>query len=106
MGHVAWGYLRDATEFTYGSLDGSGITEADLKRVAGTGEPSRGGDFTVIPVRMGTRVVGSLALEGARVSPATEDSIASLFAINYERVRALDRAAVRRIRDSGRDDLS
>ena len=38
-------------------------------------------------------MVGSLALQGARVSPTVEDSVASLLAINYERVRALDRAA-------------
>jgi len=37
--------------------------------------------------------VGSLALQGAPLSPTTRDSIASLLAINYERVRALNRAA-------------
>jgi two-component system sensor histidine kinase KdpD len=47
----------------------------------------------VIPVRLGTHVVGSLALQGAPLSPTTQDSIASLLAINYERVRALNRAA-------------
>jgi two-component system sensor histidine kinase KdpD len=47
----------------------------------------------VIPVRLGTHIVGSLALQGARLSPTTQDSIASLLAINYERVRALNRAA-------------
>ena len=38
-------------------------------------------------------MVGSLALAGGKLSPTTRDSIASLLAINYERVRALNRAA-------------
>ncbi len=63
-------------------------------RVAETGERHRSADESaVIPVRLGTHLVGSLALQGARLSPTTRDSIASLLAINYERVRALDRAA-------------
>jgi two-component system sensor histidine kinase KdpD len=78
----------------YGSIDGSGISHADMVRVAETGEPiSKESDSTVIPVRLGTLIVGSLALQGARLSPTTQDSIASLLAINYERVRALNRAA-------------
>src|SRR5579863_5593945 len=78
----------------YGSIDGSGISHGDLVRVAETGEPiSKGGDSSVIPVRLGTLTVGSLALQGAPLSPHTQDSIASLLAINYERVRALNRAA-------------
>ena len=83
----------------YGSIDGSGISHADLVRVAETGEPIvkekaiAGDESTVIPVRLGTHIVGSLALQGAQLSATTRDSIASLLAINYERVRALDRAA-------------
>ncbi len=77
----------------YGSIDDSGISHGDLTRVADTGEPLTGGDFTVIPVRLGTHIVGSLALQGAKLSATTQDSIASLLAINYERVRALNRAA-------------
>ena len=84
----------------YGSIDGSGISQADMLRVAETGEPiskewdaTVGDNSSVIPVRLGTLVVGSLALQGARLSPTTQDSIASLLAINYERVRALNRAA-------------
>jgi two-component system, OmpR family, sensor histidine kinase KdpD len=77
----------------YGSIEDSVIPQSELRRVAETGEPASSGDVTLIPVRLGTRVIGSLALEGAHVSPATRDSIASLFAINYERVHALDSAA-------------
>ena len=46
---------------------------------------------------MGARVVGSLAMQGPALSAAVEDSIASLFAINNERVRALERAAASEI---------
>jgi two-component system sensor histidine kinase KdpD len=101
--HIAFFDL--AANQIYGSIDGSGISHADLVRVAETGEAISGdksgsGDqsigadeSTVIPVRMGTVIVGSLALQGARLSATTRDSIASLLAINYERMRALNRAA-------------
>jgi two-component system sensor histidine kinase KdpD len=89
--HIA--FFDIAGNQVYGSIDGSGISHADLIRVAETGETVDNGESTVIPVRLGTLIVGSLALQGARLSPATRDSIASLLAINYERVRALNRAA-------------
>jgi two-component system sensor histidine kinase KdpD len=89
--HVA--FYDAAANQIYGSLDDSKISQADLVRVAETGERSGDGDYSIVPVRLGAHVVGSLALQGARVSPTVEDSVASLLAINYERVRALDRAA-------------
>src|SRR6202167_5310319 len=89
--HIA--FYDVAGNQVYGSIDDSGISHADLVRVAETGEPQINGESTVIPVRLGTLIVGSLALQGARLSPTTQDSIASLLAINYERVRALNRAA-------------
>ena len=95
--HIA--FYDAAGNQVYGSIGDSGISHADLVRVAETGEPIVGdksagsGESTVIPVRLGTLIVGSLALQGARLSPTTQESIASLLAINYERVRALNRAA-------------
>jgi two-component system, OmpR family, sensor histidine kinase KdpD len=89
--HIA--FFDAAGSRVYGAIDDSGISHADLVRVAETGEPIGEGDSTVIPVRLGTHIVGSLALQGAQLSPTTRDSIASLLAINYERVRALNRAA-------------
>src|SRR5665213_2031666 len=91
LSHIA--FFDAAANQVYGSIQDSGITQEDLVRVAETGEPAGEGDSTVVPVRLGTHIVGSLALQGARLSPNTRDSIASLLAINYERVRALDRAA-------------
>ena len=91
LSHIAFYDL--AANQLYGSIQDSGISQADLVRVAETGEATGDGNSSVVPVRLGTHVVGSLALEGARLSPNTRDSIASLLAINYERVRALNRAA-------------
>jgi len=85
-------FFDTAANQVYGSVDGS-IAHADLVRVAETGEPIEKDDSTVIPVRLGAHVVGSLALIGGHLNPTTRDSIASLLAINYERVRALNRAA-------------
>jgi two-component system sensor histidine kinase KdpD len=89
--HIAFYDL--AANQLYGSIQDSGISQADLTRVAETGEASGAGDSCVVPVRLGTHVVGSLALDGTRLSQHTRDSIASLLAINYERVRALNRAS-------------
>ncbi len=89
--HIA--FYDAAANQIYGSLDDSGISQADLIRVADTGERLGDGDIAIIPVRLGAHVVGSLALHGGRISPAVQDSVASLLAINYERVRALDRAS-------------
>lgn len=96
LSHIA--FFDMAANQLYGSIEGSGISQADMIRVAETGEAMNGneagdGKSSVVPVRLGTHVVGSLALAGAKLSPHTRDSIASLLAINYERVRALNRAA-------------
>jgi two-component system sensor histidine kinase KdpD len=91
LSHIA--FFDASANQIYGSLQDSGISHADLIRVAETGEPLGEGKSSVVPVRLGAHLVGSLALEGARLSPNVRNSIASLLAINYERVRALDRAA-------------
>jgi two-component system sensor histidine kinase KdpD len=91
LSHIA--FYEQAANQLYGSIQDSAISQADMIQVAETGEAIGDGDPIVVPVRLGTHVVGSLALQGARLSPNTRDSIASLLAINYERVRALDRAA-------------
>jgi two-component system sensor histidine kinase KdpD len=94
LSHIA--FYDAADNHVYGSLADSGISHADLVRVAETGEPIGGAEgeaSSVIPVKLGAVVVGSLALEGTKLNPNTRDSIASLLAINYERVRALNRAS-------------
>ena len=73
--HIA--FFDVAGNQVYGSIDGSGISHADLVQVAETGEQIGSGDSTVIPVRLGTLVVGCRPLGGAQLSPTTRDSIAS-----------------------------
>jgi two-component system sensor histidine kinase KdpD len=53
--------------------------------------------LTVIPVRMGTRIVGSLAFGDGDISVSARESIANLLAINYERAHAVNRAAAAEI---------
>jgi two-component system sensor histidine kinase KdpD len=78
---------------TYAVSDGSPAPENDLAAVAQTGEPVSTGEYRIVPVRLGSHPVGSLAIETAGLSAAMCDSIANLLAINYERALALDRAA-------------
>ncbi len=77
----------------YGSLENSGLTQEDMIRVAEFGDPCGNDDASVTPVRFGTRVVGSLALRGVPLNVTIRESVASLLAINYERVRAVEGAA-------------
>jgi two-component system sensor histidine kinase KdpD len=78
---------------TYAVSDGAPAPENDLAAVAQSGEPLSTGQYRVVPVRLGSHPVGSLAIETAGLSAAMCDSIANLLAINYERALALDRAA-------------
>ena len=91
LSHIA--FFDAAANELYGSLAGSAISISTMHRVAETGAPEGPDDTTVVPVRLGNHIIGSLALQGAKLSPLVRDSIANLLAINYERVRALDRAA-------------
>jgi two-component system sensor histidine kinase KdpD len=98
--HIA--FFDSASAQTYGSLEGSGIAPPDLGQVARTGEPiirrvSADAETAIIAVRLGTRPLGSLAMRGAPLSEGVRESVASLLAINYERVRALDSAAAAEI---------
>lgn len=81
-----------AADATTGAGTETRITKELLAGVARAGEPVQDSGFSVIPVRFGTRTIGSLGLDGGDLTPAIRDSIASLLAINYERARATDRA--------------
>jgi two-component system sensor histidine kinase KdpD len=96
LSHIAFFDLANGQ--IYGSLDGSAIAPPELGHVARGEEPviatvGEGEETAVIPVRLGTRIIGSLAMRGAPLSPAVRDSVASLLAINYERIRALESTA-------------
>ena len=81
----------------YGSIEEAKASKADLVRTAETGEPIVRHDACVIPVRLGSHVIGSLAFGSGTIGVRVRDSVANLLAINYERAYALDRAATAEI---------
>jgi two-component system sensor histidine kinase KdpD len=64
-----------------------------LLKVAENEEPLSDGPVAILPVRLGRTAIGSLAMSGGNVTPEVRESIATLVAINQERIQALDRAA-------------
>lgn len=78
---------------TYGTVAGDPFTEADLERVAISGEALELANFCAVPVRLGSHVIGSMAVSLTELSPQMRDSTANLLAINYERTRSLERVA-------------
>jgi two-component system sensor histidine kinase KdpD len=64
-----------------------------LIKVAESEEPLHDDQMAILPVRLGRTAIGSLAMTGGNVTPEVRESIATLVAINHERIQALDRAA-------------
>jgi two-component system sensor histidine kinase KdpD len=85
-------FFDAATGQIYGALDESGISASDMEAVARSGTELTRAGVAVIPVRMGAHVIGSLRTDPTKLSAGVRESVASLLAINYERVAALDRA--------------
>jgi two-component system sensor histidine kinase KdpD len=81
----------------YGSIEDSRVTAEEMEKVAQTGESLATGSASVIPVRLGAHVVGSLAFGTTKLSLSVRESVAGLLAINYERAQALNRAAAAEI---------
>jgi two-component system sensor histidine kinase KdpD len=86
-----------AANQVYGSTEDSVVTSADLTQVAETGAPLDLPNASVLPVRMGAHIIGSLAFGSSRLSLSVRESVAGLLAINYERALALNRAATAEI---------
>ncbi len=82
-------FFDQAANAVYGSLEALALTPSDMHQ---TTEQHRPG-VVIIPVRMGTQIIGSLATAEGTLTPAVLESVASLLAINYERTVALTRAA-------------
>jgi two-component system sensor histidine kinase KdpD len=72
----------------------SGPLRETLLKVAESEEPQFDDTGAILPVRLGRTAIGSLAMRGGNVTPEVRDSIATLVAINHERIQALHRAAV------------
>jgi two-component system sensor histidine kinase KdpD len=64
-----------------------------LAEVAESEEPRTEGSLTLLPVRLGRAAIGSLAIEGDDLTKEVRESIATLIAINQERVQTLERIA-------------
>jgi len=90
LSHVA---LYDSNSGQVYPADVGPLSPAHLERAAQSSGIDESGDATYIPVRLGTRTIGSLGLAGARLTRPEQESIANLVAIGYERTRALKRAA-------------
>jgi two-component system sensor histidine kinase KdpD len=96
-------FLDTAANQTYGFIDESRVSHEDLARVAETGDPIARENASVIPVRLGAHVIGSLAFGAADLSVSVRESVAGLLAINYERAHALNRAAAAEIARSNEE---
>jgi two-component system sensor histidine kinase KdpD len=96
-------FLDTAANQVFGSIDESRISMEDLARVAESGEPLSTVQAWVIPVRLGAHIIGSLAFGPPRLSTSVRESVAGLLAINYERARALNRAAAAEIARSNEE---
>jgi two-component system sensor histidine kinase KdpD len=64
-----------------------------LVRVSESEEERIDGERRLLPVRLGRAAIGSLAILGGNLTHEVHESIATLIAINHERIQALDRAA-------------
>lgn len=64
-----------------------------LLKVAESEEAQMDERMAILPVRLGGSAIGSLAISGGSVTPEVRESIATLVAINHERIQALHRAA-------------
>ncbi|MCU1327379.1 MAG: integral rane sensor signal transduction histidine kinase, partial [Bryobacterales bacterium] len=85
-------FFDAASEQIFGVIDEFGISPAEMAEVARSGTELEAEKVVIVPVNMGTHIIGSLATDPAKLSRAVRESVASLLAINYERAAALDRA--------------
>jgi K+-sensing histidine kinase KdpD len=69
------------------------ITEDELKRVGGGGDPVSKKDLRIRPLRVGLNFVGALGLEGGQLSLESLVAIGSLVAISIERAGAVEKLA-------------
>ncbi len=81
----------------YGNLSASNITLEALQSVASSGVPVDSDDASILPVRLGTHVIGSLGFGPGHLRAEARESVASLLAINHEKTTALERAATAEI---------
>jgi two-component system sensor histidine kinase KdpD len=74
----------------YRSTLDADFEESVLRSTLLRGEPITQGGVSYVPLRLGMRTVGSLAIAGADLSRATLDALGSLAGLAIERARALE----------------
>jgi two-component system sensor histidine kinase KdpD len=77
----------DAHERTYA---GHSRIEINLRPEASAGQVTDGTAAWLVPLRIGTRPIGLLALQGEDIEPGTRDAIAGVTAIAIERTQLLE----------------
>jgi two-component system sensor histidine kinase KdpD len=84
-------YLDNKNKF-YHSGAGAHFADEELKRATVRDEPLRDAarSLSFVPVRMGTRAIGSLGISGQLLSRETLDALGSMVAIAFERARAVE----------------
>jgi two-component system, OmpR family, sensor histidine kinase KdpD len=84
-------YLENKQKF-YHSGAGPHFADEELKRATAREEPVRdpARSLSFVPVRMGTRAIGSLGISGQLLSRETLDALGSMIAIAFERARAVE----------------
>ncbi len=95
-GTAAGMYLTERKKVYYSGLNAqSSIAEEELTRVAERGEPSsdQARALTIIPLRIGLRSVGALAVTGSEIGRETLDAAGSLVAVAIERAGAVEKLA-------------
>jgi two-component system, OmpR family, sensor histidine kinase KdpD len=71
------------------------VSSQELQRVSGRGEPvtDAANNLRILPLRIGLRSVGALAVIGGNLSPVSMEAIGSLVAIAIERAGAVQKLA-------------
>ncbi|HUO59120.1 MAG TPA: ATP-binding protein [Candidatus Acidoferrales bacterium] len=89
-------FLPDRKKVYYSGIDAqNSIDEDELRRLALRGElpPYSRPGIAMVPLRIGVRAVGSLALVGGQLGREVMDAVSSLVAIAIERAGAVEKLA-------------
>ena len=89
------------SETIYRSSPEIAVNAGALNATVARGEPSSSEDATYIPLRLGARTVGALAITGRMVSRETAEAIGSLVGTAIERARAVDELTSARASQEG-----
>lgn len=85
-------FVSDRTDVYRSSPETREIQNESLQSVAARGEPvfDSANALAFVPLRLGVRSVGSVAMSGATLSHESLDALATLIAIAIERTRAIE----------------